>query len=67
MSKVDITKTFIFDVSLTSTVDIIWMSIQFFVSTWDASGKISALCLILIIYFCPNVRALAEVKHALGI
>ena len=54
------------DDELMSTVDIILMSMQDFMPTGDAGGKMSALCL-LFIYFCLNIRALVEVKHGLRI
>ena len=38
---------------LVSTVDIILMAIQYFIPTGDASGKMSALYLVLIIYLLP--------------
>ena len=43
------------------------MSIQHVLSIGDAGGKMSALCLVLIIYGCLSIRALVEVKHALRI
>ena len=52
------------DDQLTSTIDIILMSIQYFLPTRDAGGKMSALCLVLLIKFCLSIRALVELKHA---
>ena len=49
---------------MTSTVDIMLMPIQHFLPTGDAGGKMSALCRVLIIYFCLSVRALVEINHA---
>ena len=61
MSIVDITKHCHFcpmiDGQLASIVDIILMSIQLFLPTEDTSGKMSALYIVLIIYFCPSLRA----------
>ena len=69
MSTVDITKTVIFDLwvdsELMSTVDIILMSIQHFFPTRDTGGNMSALYLVLFIYFCVNIAALGEIKYAL--
>ena len=56
-----------FDGQLTSTVDIILMSIQNVWPAKDAGEKITVLCLVLIIYFCLSFRALVEVKHAIRI
>ena len=33
----------------------------------DVDGKIIAVCLVLIMYFCLSIRALVELKHALRI
>ena len=52
------------DGQLTSTIDIILMSIQHFLPTRDAGGKTSALCLVLLIKCCLSIRALVELKHA---
>ena len=63
MLTVDVTKAFIFDHlvdgQLAATVDIMLMPIQHFLQ--------SALCLLLIIYFCLSVKALVQGRHALRI
>ena len=55
------------DGHLTLTVDIVLMSIQHVLPTLDAGEKMSAQCLVLIIYFCLSFKALVEVKHAIRI
>ena len=42
-------------------------NVKNFLPTGDASGKMLALFLVLVIYFCLSIRALLEVKHALRI
>ena len=49
---------------LMSPVNIILMSIQYFLPFEDAGGNMSALCLVLIIYFSLSIRTVLEVKHA---
>ena len=48
------------DGHFTLTVDTTLMSIQRILPTEDVGRKVSALCLVLIIYFSLNVRALVE-------
>ena len=60
------------DAQLTSTIDLMLMSIQHFLPTedaggfvlptWDAGEKMSAQCLVVIVYVCLSI--FVEVKHA---